>query len=229
MWRLQKDRYKWMRQVGSYITYLLSHLCTHAHKCACVHTHTHTNAHILIHITHTQQPLYSVRTLYLPVQILGVTHGTHVGQCIRTVNPHAIAKSHWPELHRSSRRSEIPRPDHSSTIYYFDWSLVTFSIGHHILRLDHTPIDVMANSRWPEIPRSSRRSEIHRPDHSYTIDNFDRSYKKDRYKRMRQLGSYITYPLSHLCTHAHKCACVHTHTHTHAHIHTHYPYTTTTL
>ena len=53
----------------------LSHLCTHAHKCACVHTHTHTHthAHILIHITHTRQPLYSVRPLYLPVQILGVT------------------------------------------------------------------------------------------------------------------------------------------------------------
>ena len=51
-------------------------------KCACVHTHTHTHAHILIHITHTQQPLYSVRPLYLPVQILGVTHGTLVGQCI---------------------------------------------------------------------------------------------------------------------------------------------------
>ena len=48
-----------------------SHLCTHAHKCACVQTHSH--AHILIHITHTRQPLYSVRSLSLPVQILGVT------------------------------------------------------------------------------------------------------------------------------------------------------------
>ena len=71
MWPLQKDRYKRMRQVGGYITYPLSHLCTHAHKCACVHTHTH--AHILIHITHTRQPLYSVPPLYLPIQLLRVT------------------------------------------------------------------------------------------------------------------------------------------------------------
>ena len=30
------------------------------------------------------------------------------------------------------------------------WLTRTFSIGHHISRLDHTPISVMANSRWPE-------------------------------------------------------------------------------
>ena len=47
-----------MRQVESCITYPLSHLCTHAHKCACVHTHTHTHPHphTLIHIMHTHQP-----------------------------------------------------------------------------------------------------------------------------------------------------------------------------
>ena len=152
-----------MRQVGSYITYPLSHLCTHAHKCACVHTHTHTHAHILIHITHTRQPLYSVRPLYLPVQILGVTHGTPVGQCIRTVNPHAIAKSHWPELHRSSRRSEIPRPDHSSTIYYFDRSLVDsnllnrpshLTIGSHTNRCDGKTL-VDRKSLGPLVGRKS--------------------------------------------------------------------------
>ena len=56
-------------------------------------TNGHVFIHILIHITHTRQPLYSVPLLYLPVQILGVTHGTLVGQCIRTENPHALAKS----------------------------------------------------------------------------------------------------------------------------------------
>ena len=117
----------------------LSHLCTLAHKYACVHTHTH--AHILIHITHTRQPLYSVRPLYLPVQILGVTHGTPVGQCIRTVNPQAIANSRWPKLHRSSCRSEIPRPDHSSTIDYFDRSLVDLNLFNrpsHLMIGSHT-------------------------------------------------------------------------------------------
>ena len=47
--------------------------------------------------------------------------------------------------------------------------------------------------------------------------------------RMRQVGSYTTYPLSHLCTHAHKCACVHRNTHPHTHTRIHCTYTTTTL
>ena len=123
-----------MRQVGT-------HCLTFVH----MHTNVHVFIHILIHITHTRQPLYSVPPLYLPVQLLWVTHGTPVGQCIRMVNPHAMANSRWPELHRSSCRSEIPRPDHSSTIDYFDRSLVDsnllnrpshLTIGSHTNRCD---------------------------------------------------------------------------------------------
>ena len=66
------NRYKRMRQVGSYINYPLSHLCTHAHKCACVY-HTHSHPHTLIHITHTQQPHYHVRPLMPPRIFLRVT------------------------------------------------------------------------------------------------------------------------------------------------------------
>ena len=79
-----------MRQVGSYITYPLAHLCTHAHKCALVHTHTHP--HMLIHITHTCHPLYSVPPLYLPVQLLQVT--TTIGQ--------------WLSIHRSGEKVHDP-------------------------------------------------------------------------------------------------------------------------
>ena len=40
------------------------------------HTNVHVFIHILIHITHTRQPLYSVPPLYLPVQLLRVTYGS---------------------------------------------------------------------------------------------------------------------------------------------------------
>ena len=97
-----------MRQVGSYITYPLSHLCTHAHKCACVHTHTHTHAHIHIHIhiTHTRQPLYSVRPLYLTVQILGVTwnsvpFGAPLLTRLQNVS-HEVSKVHKRKTHFNS-------------------------------------------------------------------------------------------------------------------------------
>ena len=65
------NHYRRMRQVGTYITYPLSHFCRHAHKCACAHTHTHP--HTLIHITHTHQQQYHGPPLMPPRIFLRVT------------------------------------------------------------------------------------------------------------------------------------------------------------
>ena len=65
------NRYKRMRQAGSYITNPLSLTFVHMHTN--VHVFIHTHPHTLLHFTHTNQSLYCVPPLHRSIQLLQVT------------------------------------------------------------------------------------------------------------------------------------------------------------
>ena len=125
---------------SSYITFspfthhlpTLSHICTHAHKCACVHTHTHPHTHTHIHYTYTTTTLSSFTLIPPCTSPTGNTwHACETVHC--TLNPLAMANSRQPELYRSFGRLEIPRLEHLSSIG--TRSRRTFSFNQHDMKI----------------------------------------------------------------------------------------------